>query len=77
MLVNLGFRPVREVSKTRTPYSLAWEDREFEVVIDEVVGPLGGDDIPRHHRNRRKLSLQRVEHARRVAGDRSALPHLD
>ncbi len=38
MLVNLGFRPVREVKKTRTPYSFEWENREFEVVFDDVIG---------------------------------------
>ncbi len=38
ILKLLGFRPVREVRKRRRTYHLAWQDREFEVSVDEVHG---------------------------------------
>jgi adenylate cyclase, class 2 len=38
LLQKLSFRPVRIVRKTRTPYQLDWEDREVELVLDDVVG---------------------------------------
>lgn len=38
MLVCLGFQPVREVSKTRVPFTFQWEDRAFEAVLDDVAG---------------------------------------
>lgn len=36
MLTALGFRSVYSVHKTRTPYSLTWNDREFELALDRV-----------------------------------------
>lgn len=36
MLTLLGFRAVREVRKVRTPHSLIWHDRRFELALDEV-----------------------------------------
>ena len=36
MLRSLGFQPVREVHKQRTPYHLTWENRPFEFSVDEV-----------------------------------------
>jgi adenylate cyclase class 2 len=36
MLTRLGFRPVREVLKSREPFHLRWQDRELEVVLDNV-----------------------------------------
>jgi adenylate cyclase, class 2 len=38
LLLALGFREVRAVAKTRTPWSLTWDDREAEVVLDQVEG---------------------------------------
>ena len=38
ILSLLGFRPVREVRKTRQPYHVAWRGREFEAAVDLVVG---------------------------------------
>lgn len=37
LLELLGFRPVRTVTKQRTPYLLDWQQRKFEVVVDEVT----------------------------------------
>jgi adenylate cyclase class 2 len=36
LLTALGFRPVREVRKTRTPWSLQWNGRTFDVALDVV-----------------------------------------
>lgn len=36
MLELLGFRPVRNVKKQRTPFSFQHEQRKFEITIDEV-----------------------------------------
>lgn len=36
VLERLAFRPVRAVKKRREPWSLEWQGRETEVVIDEV-----------------------------------------
>lgn len=36
MLTILGFRRVRDVCKTRTPWSLAWQGRQFELALDIV-----------------------------------------
>ena len=36
MLGLLGFREVRAVHKTRTPYHLVWNDREMEVTLDHI-----------------------------------------
>lgn len=36
LLTLLGFRSVREVRKTRTPWSLTWKDRQFELALDQV-----------------------------------------
>jgi adenylate cyclase class 2 len=38
MLNLLGFKEVRAVKKTRTPYHLTWQDREMEVTLDDVEG---------------------------------------
>ena len=38
VLETLGFRPVADVRKQRTPYSLTHEGRPLEVVLDEVDG---------------------------------------
>ena len=38
LLAALGFRPVAEVRKTRRPFELRWENHEFEVALDDVVG---------------------------------------
>jgi adenylate cyclase class 2 len=38
LLAMLGFRPVREVRKTRRPQLVTWRDREFEIALDEVAG---------------------------------------
>ena len=38
LLVRLGFRPVREVVKTRELFACPFEGREFELAIDEVQG---------------------------------------
>src|SRR5688572_16827896 len=38
LLTALGFRPVAEVRKSRRPFELRWEDREFEVALDDVAG---------------------------------------
>lgn len=38
MLRLLGFRPVREVTKHRQFYHLKWQEREFEITVDEVAG---------------------------------------
>ena len=37
---SLGFRFVREVRKTRTPLTLDWQQRTYELALDEVP-PLG------------------------------------
>lgn len=37
MLTLLGFRPVATVRKIRRPYQLRWENREFEVALDDVT----------------------------------------
>jgi adenylate cyclase class 2 len=36
MLTLLGFRRVRDVRKTRTPWSLTWKGRPFELALDVV-----------------------------------------
>jgi adenylate cyclase class 2 len=36
MLTSLGFREVRDVVKRREPFHLLWQDRDLEVVIDNV-----------------------------------------
>lgn len=36
MLTSLGFREVRDVVKRREPFHLRWQDRDLEVVIDNV-----------------------------------------
>ena len=36
ILKLLGFRPVREVRKRRQTYHLRWQDRDFEMAVDEV-----------------------------------------
>src|SRR5262245_6810219 len=36
MLTLLGFRPVREVIKHRSPFHLRWQDRDVELCLDEV-----------------------------------------
>lgn len=36
MLTLLGFRPVREVAKRREPFFLLWQDRDLEIVLDNV-----------------------------------------
>lgn len=36
LLELLGFRPVLTVTKQRTPYLLDWQQRKFEVVLDDV-----------------------------------------
>ena len=38
LLEVLGFRPVREVHKTRTPGDLRWEGSDLEVALDDVQG---------------------------------------
>jgi adenylate cyclase class 2 len=38
ILEMLSFRPLRAISKRRVTYRLPWEGRNFEVVLDEVVG---------------------------------------
>jgi adenylate cyclase class 2 len=38
MLNLLGFKEVRAVRKTRTPYHLNWESRDMEVTLDNVEG---------------------------------------
>lgn len=38
MLELLGFQPVRNVKKQRTPYSFQHDQRHFEITIDEVEG---------------------------------------
>jgi adenylate cyclase class 2 len=38
MLTALGFRPVREVAKRRSPYLVKWHSRQVELVLDDVVG---------------------------------------
>ena len=37
MLSHLGFREVRAVHKTRTPFRLRWEERELELALDDVT----------------------------------------
>lgn len=37
ILTELGFREVRTVHKTRTLYRLSWEDRPFELALDDVT----------------------------------------
>ena len=36
MLTSLGFRPVRDVIKCREPFYLLWQDRDLEIVVDDV-----------------------------------------
>ncbi|MBC7816868.1 MAG: class IV adenylate cyclase [Planctomycetaceae bacterium] len=36
MFASLGFREVRDVVKRREPFHLRWQDRDLEVVIDNV-----------------------------------------
>ena len=36
MLTSLGFREVRDVVKHREPFHLRWQDRDLEIVIDNV-----------------------------------------
>ena len=36
MLTSLGFRPVRDVVKRREPFFLLWQDRDLEIVLDNV-----------------------------------------
>ena len=38
MLRALGFRSVRTVDKTRRPFHLSWEGRNFELALDTVGG---------------------------------------
>ncbi|MCX7420453.1 MAG: class IV adenylate cyclase [Planctomycetia bacterium] len=38
MLTSLGFRPVGEVIKRRTPFHLSRQGREIEIVLDDVRG---------------------------------------
>lgn len=38
MMTSLGFRPVGEVVKRRTPFQLSRQGREVEIVLDEVRG---------------------------------------
>lgn len=38
MLRSLGFRAVRSVEKTRQPFHLSWQGREFELALDTVAG---------------------------------------
>jgi adenylate cyclase class 2 len=38
ILRMLGFRPVREVCKRRQPYPFTWQNRPFEIALDEVDG---------------------------------------
>ncbi len=38
LLRELGFRPVRQVTKQRRPLTLRWQDRQIEVALDEVEG---------------------------------------
>jgi adenylate cyclase class 2 len=38
MLHALGFRAVRSVEKTRQPFHLSWQGREFEFALDTVAG---------------------------------------
>lgn len=38
MMTSLGFRPVGEVVKRRTPFHLSRQGREVEIVLDEVRG---------------------------------------
>jgi adenylate cyclase, class 2 len=41
VLLSLGFRPIAEIHKVRTPYHLTFRERAVEVVLDEVeeLGP--------------------------------------
>ncbi len=36
MLASLGFHPVRDVVKRREPFYLLWQDRDLEIVLDDV-----------------------------------------
>lgn len=36
MLTSLGFRQVRDVVKRREPFYLLWQDRDLEIVLDNV-----------------------------------------
>jgi adenylate cyclase class 2 len=38
LLRALGFRPVRTVEKTRHPFHLSWQGRDFELALDSVFG---------------------------------------
>jgi adenylate cyclase class 2 len=41
ILVQLGFLPVRSVQKKRSLWHLVWQDRQFEIAVDDVadLGP--------------------------------------
>lgn len=38
MLQRLGFKPVRSVAKTRRMFHLNWNQKELEIVLDDVEG---------------------------------------
>lgn len=38
MMTSLGFRPVGEVVKRRTPFQLSRQGRDIEIVLDDVCG---------------------------------------
>lgn len=38
MFASLGFREVRDVVKRREPFHLRWQDRDLELVLDDVRG---------------------------------------
>ncbi|MGC1273158.1 MAG: class IV adenylate cyclase [Planctomycetaceae bacterium] len=38
VLERLGFRPVREVRKTRQAWSIAWDQCDVEIAFDDVTG---------------------------------------
>jgi adenylate cyclase, class 2 len=38
ILVHLGFQPVRSVKKRRSAWRLAWQNRNFEIALDDVTG---------------------------------------
>jgi adenylate cyclase class 2 len=37
ILTCLGFQPVRRVQKRRAPWRLVWQNRDFEVALDDVT----------------------------------------
>ncbi|GAB4149184.1 MAG: class IV adenylate cyclase [Planctomycetaceae bacterium] len=37
VLENLGFTKVRDVRKTRKPFTVSWKDVPFEIVLDDVA----------------------------------------